>query len=351
MSVSKLQRSVSCALISHKNGIKTILPQTPFVLELFHTALRLYRLDESTPILEIIFPNIGLVANWTAFFDYSHQQVVVEGFSSEGFFRYVVSIKSDGIYLTARKKPLMMRLSLEEQTLTLDKPFLLAKHRVSFSEQSRPCLLLGCNKAPLIDAMREHPIMEQILPVIYHQAMPAKISLTTESLLGKIVDAVENGRRADVLGLVRLFWTIALVGNCVPKRFDDLFFGYEAPLIPASVPLDQALHILSHAIRCLFIQEDKQQIYLLPCLPKEFLSGRLLDEVLQSGHRISFEWRRGAVRRILLHAVSDDEIVFHTGAASCSIRCLTLKNRKTDQNLSDSIAIKSGYRYLLDNFV
>ncbi len=362
MSVLKLMKTTNRVPFSHTNGIRTILPETPFVLELFHTAIRLYRLDEEAPIGELIFPKLGLCEGWTVFFDYEHRQVLIEGNSAVGFFRFSLNVSSDGIYFLTHKQPLTIAHASSVQILPIKKPFLISQLLKTSLEskpdsstgvgihQSRPFLSLGCNKDPLIERMRDRPIMEEIVPLLYHQAAGKKASLSTDTLLGKLVDAVEKSQRHEVLGLLRKFWTMALEGNCVPKRGDNLFFGYDISFVPDDILLKDALHIVSYAIRSMFIKEKSDGIHLLSCLPKDFVAGRLLEEVLEKGHQVSFEWRRGVVRRILLCAASDDDVLFLTGATSCSVRCCTLKNNKRDQNLSDRIAIKSGYRYLLDNF-
>lgn len=357
MSVAKLLHSAHRIPYSHKNGIRTILFQTPYILELFHTAFRLYRFDEQTPVCEVVFPELGLMEIWTSFFDYEHHQIVVEGHLVGGdFFRYVIRPALDGIYLVSQKQPLLLQIGSSIQTLPVNTPFVLEQSAQISSALPLPFLSLGCNKSPSIDRMRENPTMEEILPLLYAQGVTVDgfrsilKSIGRESLLGRVVNAVESSRSQEVLQLMRQFWTVAIDGNCVPKRRDDQFFGYNGPLLPDDLLLTEVLSLISCVIRSMFIQEKSDGIYLLPCLPKEFLSGRLIEESLQAGHRICFEWRRGVVRRILLDARIDDRIQLHTGASSCFLRCCTLQHKKHEQNLANRIEIKAGYRYLLDNF-
>ena len=58
-------------------------------------------------------------------------------------------------------------------------------------------------------------------------------------------------------------------------------------------------------------------------LPKELVCGRLLHDTLLSGHQIDMEWRKGQVRRVLLHAAHDGMVTIKANAKSASLRLLS----------------------------
>lgn len=337
---------------SHVPGIQGWLVGSNLYAQFFPTAFFMYDVSGAQKA-SITFSLTGPVAEWTVFFDMLRQKTTVQGVSPSGFFRFELLVEQKGIFLKSLKSDLSGKCNGKQCVFEKKKKFVLVEGDFSFPRFKGPQLLLGMNKDPNLDRILLHPNMLEILPLWYQMAMPKKRMLDATSLLGSLSGLIEEKKRLQVIEKCMQFFTAGFSGFFVPKKEDTLFLGYQEPLLPKDFVVADVHEMCVALIRSLFLEEKENSLSLLPCLPKECVCGHLLREKLLSGSQISLEWRKGMLRRALIHPVQDETIslVLQHGIKSF---CLTVLGsphpRKITLQADSPLELKQGKRYLLDNF-
>ena len=340
-------------LFSFKPGVRLPLPGSDYVVQAFPTALRLF-LCRSTgleQVQELIFPKLGPVQGWIVFLDVMRRFLCMEGKGQSGFFRLRLEFSSERLALRSVKGP--MELCYEGQLISLEKNELtfLGPLPVVSRPFPMPRLLLGCNRAFNWDRISASPDMNEVLPLWYQFGCGSQLTNEPSStLFGSIVEAIRVKKRADILSGFDALFRAGTDGMFVPKKIDDRFLGYATPPWPDEMELSTVHSHVSSLIRSLFLTEEGSVVDLLPCLPKECASGRLLHEPLSSGHTISIEWRKGVLRQVLLRAAHDGLVTFKALARRGHIRSLRSSTRKRPFLLGEPVEVRQGVEYLLDAF-
>lgn len=335
---------------SHKPGIWGWIPGSCVVGRFFPTAVELYVPTHDGYDLRrrLLLQENGPVEAWTVRFDAVHCKVIVEGKTSQGFFRYAVESESETIFFHAAKRS--MSVLVEEQAYVVPKAAKISLLPCSVPSRPFPLprLLLGCHKSPLWERIVRSPDMAEVLPLWYQVSCPCPLE-SSHSLLGDIAEAIEKKDSRTVLAGFQRFFSAGISDFFVPKSQDDCYLGYDRPLLPPNVCLKDVNGMVLSAIRALFIQEQKDHIFFLPCLPKEFISGRMLRERMR-GHLVDLEWRKGQIRRVGIEASHDDVVTLCTSfSMSCRLRAI-LGRTSTTYCTKQPLELKRGEQYLLDNF-
>jgi hypothetical protein len=339
---------------THHPGTKIYLAGSSHVIEVFPTAIRVYACHafDLKCIKELVFPELGPLSGWMACVDPMRHNIQIEGRGRHGFVRYRIYSTEEGVFL--KPSTGMMKVAVGGIGTDVQKSdaFPLVGIPCSLPRYPTPRLLLGCNKAPNWDRISEAPVMEEVLPLWYQMSPPSPdLSLDSSStLFGAIVESIQKRDAMTIISAFATFFRVAIDGFFVPKRTDNLFLGYEKPLLPDEMLLTQVHPNICGMVRSLFLQEMSDIINILPCLPKELVSGRLLHETLLSGHQIDIEWRKGEVRRVLLHAAHDGVVTIKARAATASIIPLHGRTRKKVFTIGEEVEVQKGKHYLLDNF-
>ena len=327
-------------IVSTRPGIKIMLPGSTVVMEAFPTALRL-------PHRELLFPKLGAPRDWNVVLDAMRRTVCLEGKGTEGFFRIRVDQTAEGLCLRSMKGPLEVKDRGQTTVLQRGETMELAKDSPRSSRSSLPRLLLGCNKALCWERISASSDMNEVLPLWYQFGSGGCLADgPSATLFGAVIEAIRTKDRFAVSFAFHALFRAGTEGIFVPKRVDDCFLGYPMPSWPDGME-DVQSHV-SSAIRSLFLTEDGSSVDLLPCLPKECIAGRLLREPLLSGHIISFEWRKGLLRRVLLEAAHDGLVTLRTSMSSGYVR--SSSGRKKPILLANPLEVRQGEKYLIDNF-
>lgn len=319
-------------IFSSKPGIVLWIPGSPCNLRVFPTAFQLFK--DTVCLAQQEFLDLGEKPGFTAFVDAIHQRITVEGHGKNGFFRYRIEGKEEGVVFSP-----ICGLSADRQLFSipcLTPPF------------PMPRLSLGCNKASCWDRIAPRPSLHEIMP-LWHMLGRGEMSVEADdSMLGSLAAAVHRQAATEVGGLVLSLFSLGISDIFVPKREDDLFLGYRCAAYPERLPLTAVHSAVSSVMASMFIDE-KESIRLLPCLPKECPSGRFYNVPLRAGHLLSFEWRKGKLRRVLVHAAQDDQLFFSYPANGCSVRCVDRGERKRLFSFQTPLVVQKGARYLIDN--
>jgi hypothetical protein len=193
--------------------------------------------------------------------------------------------------------------------------------------------------------------MAEVLPLWYQFGSPSSVKNEPSStLFGSIIQAIRTKDTKAIHPAFEALFSAGVEGMFVPKREDDCFLGYNMPIWPDEVNLPAVPDHVAAAIRSLFLVEEGSVIDLLPCLPREYVSGRLLHEKLFLGHIINIEWRKGVLRRMLLRSANDGLVTFRSPLRTGYIRTLRKPGRKKHFLFGEPIEVQKGEEFLLDNF-
>lgn len=353
MSLSPFTPPRYLPLFSSKPGVKVALPGSEFIIQAFPTALRVFlcRSDGFELVRELFFLKLGVPQDWRVVLDSMRRIVCIEGRGANGFFRIRIDETEDGLSLRPTKGPL--EVQNHDQTTTLEKgePLLLSQSAYVPVRFPMPRLLLGCNKAFNWDRISSSPEMNEVLPLWYQfGAASSLIEEPSSTLFGSVIQSIRTKDAKAIFPSFEALFRAGIEGMFVPKREDNLFLGYEMPVWPEEMQLSSVLNHVATAIRALFLTEEGSVVDLLPCLPCECVSGRLLHEKLFSGHTIIIEWRKSVLRRVLLRADHDGLVTFRASLRTGYLRTLRKPGRKKQIQLGEPIEVRQGEEYLLDNF-
>ena len=331
---------------SHAPGIEGWLSGSDCCAKIFPRLLQIYSCSgrERTLSTEILFPELSYSDDWTVFFDCLRGKTTVQGHSGTRFFRYEIAVEEDGIFLRTLKGDLMCEERGGSFLLTRGEKHSLIKRSFTRSFYPSSRLLLGINKDPNLDRMLLKPDPLELVPFWYMLGTPSSLTEGESSLLTTFT-------KTKSFDALTQFFRAGINGFFVPKTWDDRYLGFQEPLIPQEASLASVHDAMRSTLRSLFLKEEGSTLFLLPHLPKECASGRLLRERLHSSSLISIEWRKHAVRRVLIHQRVDDEVTLITSrqGETCTLTILgTKEKRKVPSGCP--ITLKGGTRYLFDHF-
>lgn len=302
---------------SHVPGASCLLPKSCWVVQAFPTLLRFY--SNRGEKEEIPLPYSGPVREFTLQQDLEKGCVWVWGVAKEGRFRLCIET-DQGMLLIDSVPHFSLSGALREAPLQLE--------RISF----------GSHQAQNWDtaSLRADPL--EILPILF--------------ALSQWTPAAESPRTAmfDLLGrLDEDFLRAAFSGILCPRLTDDQHQG----LLPKEeIPLDASpIALISKAgakIRGGLIEQQGSRI-VFPSLKN--LSGRMVQAKLQGIGLLDFEWRKGQLRRAVLHVKEDARLFFDLPEAIRTFRLRTAQHeRGRRMDAREEWSVEKGTVYLLDRF-
>lgn len=225
-----------------------------------------------------------------------------------------------------------------------------------FNVQER--LSLGSHKKQEWEFIRKRADFREIFPIWLRLGAALKLPPRTGddrgnfSLLKAAQESLFSHRPETILPHFTKLFLAGFRQMLVPRSFDEDFQGILKTNEPLSA--DSPLYLLtegSELIRSLFLLSAENEISILPNLPPEFFAGRMLHMQCPPYGVLHFEWSKKAVRQLHFQAEKEGELVFHFPP---SLRTFRLRTHQRDKGkifaCGDSLEIKSGSLYLLDQF-
>lgn len=272
-------------------------------------------------------PLHGPVKNFTALLDLETGEIVVTGQALDTFFRY--RIRQDHS-LTIEKGNIKARLMGDlPPSVLCEKP----KERLS----------LGSNKSQEWDMVLKRNDLKEILPILYHlcQWYPKDEPPVRGKCLYLEAKKCVGDKEAIYPALKSLIQS-GFIELLVPTHKDLLHQGFLLEPLPQIDPF--SLFPLSFSlIRSLFIQEG-DSLHILPGLPKEFHSGRMMGVAIKGGH-VDFEWSKKGLSRLFIHGRQKRELRLLLPKEIKRFRC----NKRVHKR-DEPLAIEPNQVYRLDRF-
>lgn len=269
---------------THTPGYSHLLPGTPYVFKVFPTRIEIRHID-GTDLGHLSHEPVSQIERFTVQTDLHSGKITI--FSSCYYLQILLG------------KGFLIRIDKGNWKYVGD-ALTVVDGGYAYGDQMPPTkplplLSLGCNKAQEWDQIRCRKDMSEILPYWYlYGSYYSGIETSAEGTL------LQQCAQAGPLEVVSAFNQLYLSGIAPafsPRAFDDDYHGFHLP--PAKEPLAivaQGAQIIER----LFIRFDHERLEILPVLPPEFHCGRLVDLHIQGLGKVSLEWSKKALRRMMI---------------------------------------------------
>lgn len=334
---------------SHIPGTNFILPGSSLSFQIFPALIRVYDLKNHEPKLieEIELEIKGPMHDFTVLQDLEKGSIRVWGHTALGYVRYHIRTHHDTLYKIEIDKDLpntilpQLKISPESE-----------KHNPPFLER----LSLGMHKAQDWNLIYQRMDMKEIFP-IWHRLGQLVSSQTPKEYLGTLAllkQSQEAIDQRDILSIAPTFQQLFMAGfdfGLSPRLVDTHFHGFQ---LSSPNKDNSPLLLLNEGykqIRRLFIESSEDSIHVLPALPPEFHSGRLIEAKCETLGFLDIEWSKKTIRRMIFRSITDKEIWFHF---SKDLKQYRLRLNEQDHgkiiNCLDMVTIKANQTYYFDRF-
>ena len=348
---------------SHQPGVLCVIPGSFYQLQVFPTLIRLYETSQTQPkfLAEFNLNLPGPVRNFTVLQDLEKGHVSVWGETPIGYVRYHVVSGNDGhgIKLIVEKAPSIgLKIKNSYTNLTLhnkEETFLVGKAPwTPFKPEAIERLDLGSHKALDWELVQRRQDLKDILPAWYRlgQLVPnvQPVDGEREGLLNSFRQTIKEQQPDQIGSFFLHLFQAGFEGLLSPRLFDQQYQGFEPILTNASntSPL-VLLKEGSQLIRSLFIQPEKNKIFILPALPTELHCGRLIQARVDEG-LIDLEWSKKRIRRLIFYNYKDQNLSFQFKHVK-NFRLRSQDNERGQVIANHStLPFKKNYHYFFDNF-
>lgn len=315
---------------SHQAGSYAHIPGSPYRARIYPTRFVVEDVSGRQILIKDL-PLTGPVDEFTVQLDLEKGDVVVWGRAKEGFYRYRLRASTQGVAVVVEKMPKGVTIEHEAGELYLVPKGL---HRLS----------LGSHKSQEWEQICRRADFAEIFP-LWHRLGQMIPEGKAVSVLDKCKQAIAERDAQHVLDRFREVFVACFDGMLAPRLADTNYHGIALPETKDASPL-ALLAQGSQLIQSMFVQAEGNKIGLLPVLPPEFHSGRILD--VECGKvTVSIEWTKKVVRRVSLQPHEDVTVSLSARNSQKSCRIHDHDKRYT---LGSDLSLVAGKIYWLDNF-
>lgn len=352
---------------SHTPGISTILPGSEYLVQIFPCLIRIFQLCQSTPLFvtELSLHLKGPIQQFTVWNDLEKGRLTVSGKTTEGWICYdlIGSEQGKEIFIKVDRAPTsgfpfsqngIHHCLSQKETITLVES---NQKSALFSVPSCDRLSLGIHKKQDWDLIKRRFDLKEIFPLIHRlgqlipiQPLPHKHQGTVE-LLNQCAMSFMNGKPELSEDYWKNFISASFYDLLVPRLEDRDYQG-----IISQIPLEckdtSPLFLLIEAaqlIRKIFIQQDKNSLFILPFLFPSFHCGRLLNISLEGG-KLDMEWTKKTIRRLIFTSEYDQEWIFNFRHVKNYRLRKSSEEKGIRKNDKDTLFLEKNCHYLFDNF-
>jgi hypothetical protein len=349
---------------AHKPGTMCLLPGSNYALQIFPALICIFDLSsvEAVNIAKLKVSVEGPVKNFTVQLDLEKGCVLVFGEGLNGYFRYKISVNTEGILVSTERSREIIVFTLENGKLQLlqknEKQWVL-KINAAYLHIESPLydrLSLGINRAQEWSMVHKRNLLEEIFPFWLRigECLPPNNFLPcggTSSLLKNCEDAISKGNVNEVLNPFHELFIAGFKSLLVPRLLDDQHQGFNLPAVKSTgSPLVLLIEGVK-LIRSLFATCKSDTLSILPVLPVEFHSGRFLHFKCENIAYLDLEWSKKTIRRMILFAEADGVIDLKFQKEIKSFR-LTKASANTNEKMrvNQQLNLMKGETYYFDCF-
>lgn len=324
---------------SHTPGTACLIPGTFWRAQAFPTLLRF---SHQSQIIELGFDLTGPVEGFTLEQDLEKRVLFYFGKAKEGYFRLRIEALAKGLSIFAEKIPLGELMS--SRGVLRSKESLFIPIEWTFYQPSHlERLSLGSHKKQDWDAVQRRFDLKEIVPLLFYLAQ-----LLPKAEIGAPLFP-EN--REEAARHLTSFFQVHCANILEPRLKDELHQGIKRTLVSENIEPCSLLHDAASWVRSLFIQTSRASSEILPHLPPQFPSGRLLNVSLGLCGALDMEWASSSLRKVILRAAACGEYFFVWPKNVVSFRVRTdLFEKGFYQKREEPFMLKAGTTYFLDRF-
>lgn len=316
---------------SHQAGMRFVLPMSSIAVQVFPTRLSFSDLAGKNEPFHYDFDILGPLKQFTAQLDLEKGHLCVFGFTRDGYMRYFLKAEKDGIALEI-EKPHAQRFNF---------PF----HMTSCQCEHKERLSLGEHKAQVWEDVKRRLDFKEIFPHWFALSQCVPSGSISHPLLEECRSMIAKRERVKVLEAFESLFLASFEGVLVPRLADTDYQG----ILPKAEIKGPPLPILTEGgklIRSLFFSEEEEAFCLLPCLPPEFHSGRMIGVKSSRGDLIDMEWTKKALKKVrLVSSAGEMALKLPKGIVSCR-----MKNQKISVSKEGLLTVNAKGMIFLDRF-
>lgn len=265
---------------------------------------------------------------FAAFYDLLKHQIIVQCHLEEGFVQYTLayddklkhfSMKLDRYFeehLSFEvKRP--GKTTIIRRRMTKKKPLVLFNDLDVEPPKGLEVLFLGCHKKQDIHRIFARKDIKEYLPIwfLWGQYSPKPSSKAHKEgnrvFLSHLEETLQRKEHHKITPYLNKIFSSSFSPMMIPYLEDFQHWGFYLPRLTSSrispwIILSE-LYIL---VRQFFIHSKGQDIYILPHLPPELVSGKLVK--LREGNlTLHLEWSKKQIRRMIIFASKNTQVLLH----------------------------------------
>ncbi len=356
----KIQIAAKLTPFSHKPGTEVLIPGGSIYATVYPTRLEIC--DSCSRLALFEFDIEKAYKDFTVIQDLEKRKVVVFLKSPGGYLKYQLEHIEDEILFTVLKSENGLSFTLNEGR-SKDLLVLKEKETLSFSVSQRALkidllekLSFGNHKKQDWQEVEKRDNPQEYLPFWYYlgQMVPnfdEKLDEGSVKYLNLIRNDISAKEKAKALERLQHVFKGGFKGLMVPLLHDEKHLGLFETSCCSSNP--KAIPLLSlgyRYIREFFIQSTQNELFVMPCLPKDFHAGRLID-ISEKNLKIDLEWSKKLLKKLKITPTETVTIklCFQPVLRTCKLKISKLRLGKIFKN-GETIELVQGVTYLFDNF-
>lgn len=335
---------------SHIPGVSCLIPKSSCELQAFPTLLRFNGASDLKLKLK------GPMRDFTVEQDLEEGLVRIFGHAREGYVRYTLSQEGQGIAIYFERAPeagIHCEFSSKRFVLHAKERHLIPLTTITCGEHSQERLSLGMHRSQDWELVHRRQALGEIFPAWLRLANLTPQTGGTTPLLRSCAEQIaEENREALVPEFLNLF-NAHFKGILMPRLVDDQHQGLapEASELPANLSPLTLISEGARLIRSLFVQERKEGVAFVPCLPPEFHAGRFIRISCANGDEIDMEWSKKLLSKLIWRSGSSHQAqpIFQKPIKGFRLRS-SLKDKGVSIKANTPFFLEAGGTYYLDRF-
>lgn len=293
---------------SHSSGHHVMVPGTLVALQVFPTELSWGPLGGQCSFMTLDLK--GPIDPFTVEQDLDAKLVRIYGQSQKGYFRMSVKVEKTGsLMLRFEKTPADgISITYQEEVKRFFSGDAFPMCLMELNElSSQEKLFLGIGKQKEWERMRDRKDLREILPLWYALGNTFPREKEENTFFPALDEAISKKERQKAYDLLLLTYLAHFSAGLFPRKEDAEKQGI-APLVDSAKDL---LPQGSKSIRSLFFQDKEDGWHFLPCLPSQFVCGKMTDIQAENGCTIDLEWTKHRLRKMKIVVPRDQELRLH----------------------------------------
>ena len=346
---------------SHEVGTSCLLPKSSWKVTAFPTRIEFVNLisEGNQDAFSVMCGIQGPLSQFTMMQDLERQWIRVFGRGPQGYFSFRLIALAHEIILFLERAPkegIAFTYDGETRTLMRKEELIMPSTSSSFPSMRLEKMHFGCHKAQDWTLIKRRLSLEEILPIWFAlgKNIPEHptLDLGTSRLLLQGEKMIQQKKREEIGSHLLDLFRVGFEGMLLPRLQDTDHQGFlpDHDEIPKEASPLMLLGEGARLIRQLLVQQQENQLAILPCLPVELHAGRFVGVECED-LTLELEWSKKLIRRCVLHPNTDQVRQFKFQPAIKSFRVRKgPRDRGSVHQVDEPLELSAKTIYTLDRF-